>query len=96
MFYNICRAICMFAFRIWYKIEYTGKENVPNGGGYIIICNHLSNIDPIVIAGAVKEPIHYMALEDLPGGGGPIRPFERHLHIQHIYAVGPVEMLAAP
>ena len=65
MFYNICKAICMFAFRIWYKIEYTGKENVPNGGGYIIICNHLSNIDPIVIAGAVKEPIHYMAKAEL-------------------------------
>ena len=65
MFYNICKAICMFAFRIWYKIEYTGKENVPNGGGYILICNHLSNLDPIILAGGLKEPIHYMAKAEL-------------------------------
>ncbi len=65
MFYNICKAICMFAFRIWYKIEYTGSENVPNGGGYILICNHLSNLDPIILAGGVKEPIHYMAKAEL-------------------------------
>ena len=65
MFYKICKAICMFAFRIWYKIEYVGIENIPNGGGYMLISNHLSNIDPIILAGKVKEPIHYMGKAEL-------------------------------
>lgn len=65
MLYNIAKVICMFAFRIWYKIEYSGLDNIPNGGGYILICNHRSNIDPIILAGKIKEPICYMAKAEL-------------------------------
>ncbi|MEG1621506.1 MAG: lysophospholipid acyltransferase family protein [Oscillospiraceae bacterium] len=65
MFYKVCKFICMLAFRIWYSIEYKGLENIPNGGGYIIICNHRSNLDPIILAGKVKKPICYMGKAEL-------------------------------
>ena len=65
MFYKIMKNLCMFIFRIWFHIQYVGSENIPNGGGYILICNHISNIDPILLAGNVKEPICYMGKAEL-------------------------------
>ena len=65
MIYNFAKFVCMLAFRFWYKIDYKGTDNIPNGGGYILICNHISNIDPIVLAGKIKEPICYMAKAEL-------------------------------
>lgn len=65
MFYNFCKFLSMLIFRFWYSIEYTGLENIPNGGGYMLISNHRSNIDPIILAGKVKEPICYMGKAEL-------------------------------
>lgn len=48
--YYFAKAICMIAFNIWYKLDYHGLENIPSGGGYILMSNHRSMIDPIILA----------------------------------------------
>ena len=34
----------------WTKRNWTGQENMPAGGGVIIVANHLSHFDPLVVA----------------------------------------------
>jgi 1-acyl-sn-glycerol-3-phosphate acyltransferase len=36
--------------RVWTKRTWTGQENVPPTGGVIIVPNHISHFDPIVVA----------------------------------------------
>lgn len=48
-----------------YKVEVIGKENIPDEGGVILCCNHLSNLDPPFLGAYIKRPIHYMAKKEL-------------------------------
>lgn len=63
--YNFVRACVKIAFKIWYKIEIVGKENVPKNGGHIFASTHRSYADPVLIAIAVKKPFSFMAKEEL-------------------------------
>jgi len=52
---------CRFLFRL--KIH--GRQNIPKEGGFILACNHLSYLDPIVLGVACPRDIDYMARHDL-------------------------------
>ncbi len=65
MLYYILRDICKVLFRLWLSIEINGKEKVPQGGGYIIICNHQSNLDPVLMSFGVKKQIRFMGKKEL-------------------------------
>jgi 1-acyl-sn-glycerol-3-phosphate acyltransferase len=36
--------------RVWTKRTWTGMDNIPPGGGVIIVPNHVSHFDPLVVA----------------------------------------------
>ncbi len=38
-------------FKLFYKVEVKGLENIPLQGGLILACNHLSNFDPPLAGG---------------------------------------------
>lgn len=42
-----------------------GRQNIPKEGGFILACNHLSYLDPIVLGVACPRNINYMARHDL-------------------------------
>ncbi|MCW2278302.1 lysophospholipid acyltransferase family protein [Heliophilum fasciatum] len=42
-----------------------GWEHVPVQGPVILASNHLSNWDPVVLACAVRRPVHFMAKKEL-------------------------------
>jgi len=60
MIYHIVRAFVTF----WAKLtgcRLTGLENIPQEGAAILICNHISNFDPILLACTTKRQIRFMA-----------------------------------
>ena len=63
--YVLAKAVCMFLFSIWYKLEYRGLENIPAGGGYILMSNHRSHLDPIVLAEKAHGEVRYMGRMEL-------------------------------
>lgn len=65
MFYRFARAVAWFFFRLFYKIEFKGLENIPQGGGYILAANHRSFGDPIFIAVKIKPRVYFMAKKEL-------------------------------
>ena len=66
MFTNfVCRYVYGLYYRIWYRMEVQGLENVDKNNSFVIAANHLSAIDPFLIAGALKRPVAFMAKEQL-------------------------------
>lgn len=64
-FYRFVRFIIGVYVRVFYRVEYYGRENEPQNGGYIAFSNHSTFIDPAFIACAVKRPLFFMAKSDL-------------------------------
>ncbi len=52
-----------------YRLHVVGKENVPRKGGALLVCNHLSYIDPVFVGACLSRRVHFMmhrAFFDLP------------------------------
>ncbi len=65
MLYSILRFIAAVLFKVFFRIEVEGRENIPSQEGFIIASNHLSNLDPIVLGVASPRKLHFLAKEEL-------------------------------
>lgn len=76
MIYFILRVIFCTFFKLLFRAEIIGKENLPREGAAIVAANHMSNWDPPLLACFLPRPVGYMAKEELfenPVFGGIIR-----------------------
>lgn len=74
--YAVIRIILFLIFKIFFRFEVRGRENIPPHGGVIVAANHTSYLDPPVIGTALTRQAHYMARHDLfslPIWGGFLR-----------------------
>ncbi|RHM56780.1 1-acyl-sn-glycerol-3-phosphate acyltransferase [Mitsuokella sp. AF33-22] len=74
--YDILRAVFWFIFRIFFRADISGRENLPQEGPVILAANHLSNWDPPLLACFLSRPVSYMAKVELfehPVFGAAIR-----------------------
>jgi len=55
----------MIRMKLIYRLEVHGKENIPKNCEYIVAPNHLSTLDPPMIAGVLNRPLAYMAKKEL-------------------------------
>ena len=46
--------------RLCYRIRFTGAERFPESGPAVIIANHVSYVDPVLIAAACPRPIRFV------------------------------------
>ena len=65
MFYPFARAIFWFFFRVLWRWKIEGLEKFPSEGPVIVVANHISVWDPIVIGTALPRPVYFMAKEEL-------------------------------
>ena len=63
--FPICKAISYRLVRIIFRMKYEGLENIPEGGGYILACNHPSYFDPPIIAQKIPVQVRYLAKSEL-------------------------------
>ena len=60
---------CNFGFKITLKLfadfEIEGRENVPESGPLLVASNHLSNLDPAIVAAALPHPPIFLAKKEL-------------------------------
>jgi 1-acyl-sn-glycerol-3-phosphate acyltransferase len=65
-------------FRVFFTLEYTGAENVPERGPVVIAGNHPSYLDPVLIGLVLPRRVYFMAWDKLftvPVLGAIIRHF---------------------
>jgi 1-acyl-sn-glycerol-3-phosphate acyltransferase len=46
---------------MFFRIRVAGKENVPEQGALILICNHQSYLDPVLCGIFLKRPLYFLA-----------------------------------
>jgi 1-acyl-sn-glycerol-3-phosphate acyltransferase len=63
--YRIIRAFFRFLLIILGRWRIVGKENVPLIGPLIVVCNHVSYWDPIIVGCALNRKVHFMAKTEL-------------------------------
>ncbi|MEA1964713.1 MAG: lysophospholipid acyltransferase family protein [Candidatus Aerophobetes bacterium] len=65
LWYSLLWKLAFVIFKVFFGIKTQGKENIPSVGGIILASNHLSYLDPIVIALLTTRKINFMAKEEL-------------------------------
>ncbi len=56
----IMRFLAWILINIFYRIRVTGLENLPRKGPAIVVCNHVSYMDPVLLAGVVRRPMRFV------------------------------------
>ena len=67
IFYKCVRPI-LYVFIKLYKPTYIGLENIPKDKSFILVGNHTSYLDPILVASTTKECVHFFAKDSLYKG----------------------------
>ncbi|MEC8306523.1 MAG: lysophospholipid acyltransferase family protein [Chlamydiota bacterium] len=78
-FYRFTIILTKLYFSLFFRVEKRGKPPCPKGGG-IIVSNHISLLDPPLIATSFPEAIHFFAKRSLftPFFGGILRKLNAH------------------
>lgn len=61
----ITKKIFSCFFKLFYRTEIIGLDNVPKEGGVIICSNHLSNLDPFLLGYKLERNIRWLAKIEL-------------------------------
>jgi 1-acyl-sn-glycerol-3-phosphate acyltransferase len=56
----LMRFICWLLVHSVYRLEKQGLENIPDEGPAVVICNHVSFVDPLVLMAASPRPITFV------------------------------------
>ena len=56
----LMRFLAWLLIHTMYRVRKTGLEHVPDEGPCIVVCNHVSYVDAIVIAACVRRPIRFI------------------------------------
>lgn len=64
--YAVGRVICTPIFKLFYRYKPINNHTIPDKGGYILACNHLSFSDPVLLGlSQKKRRLFFMAKSDL-------------------------------
>ena len=56
----LMRFIAWLLITVVYRIRPTGLDNVPLAGPAVVVCNHVSFMDPILLAGCIRRPMRFV------------------------------------
>jgi len=68
MLYKIAWVLLKIYFFIVYRFTIRGRENVPASGGVIFCANHVSLMDPVILAMITRRQVRYVAKRELFNG----------------------------
>jgi acyl-[acyl-carrier-protein]-phospholipid O-acyltransferase/long-chain-fatty-acid--[acyl-carrier-protein] ligase len=62
---NIIRVIVWFLTHTLYRLRVIGRENFPRTGGALLVSNHMSLVDALLLMGASRRPIRFLIFKDI-------------------------------
>lgn len=63
--YRLAGLVVKPLMRFWFRIRVEGAQHIPAEGPVILASNHLSNIDPVLLASAIRRPVSFMSKSEL-------------------------------
>lgn len=65
----VIRLIIWLLTRTLYRVKLRGLEQIPDDGPCVLVCNHVSYVDALLLAGAIRRPVRFVMFKpiyDLP------------------------------
>ena len=59
------RCVVWVLVNIIYKLKIVGVENIPQKGGAIIVCNHLSYLDPFIVMASISRSVRFLVYDSI-------------------------------
>jgi 1-acyl-sn-glycerol-3-phosphate acyltransferase len=56
----LMRFLAWILINIFYRVQTTGLENIPESGPAVVVCNHVSFMDPILLGGSIRRPMRFV------------------------------------
>jgi len=69
-FYRFCRCLCRFGTAWYWSIRSNGQQHLPLDGGILVLANHQSVLDPVMIGVCTQRQLTYLARKTLFRGPG--------------------------
>lgn len=63
--FKLGQFLCRSFFRIFYRINIVGKENIPDNVGVLLCSNHIHTLDPPLVGSFIQRPTRFMAKAEL-------------------------------
>ncbi len=63
--WRFLQAMAHVVFGVWLRFRAVGLENIPTEGPGLIVANHLSFLDPLLVGLPLKRPVSFVARENL-------------------------------
>ncbi|NLJ76622.1 MAG: 1-acyl-sn-glycerol-3-phosphate acyltransferase [Peptococcaceae bacterium] len=65
MIYRLLKFLATVILAVVRRWDIQGRENLPTCGGFLLVANHVSYWDPVVVICAFKRKVYYMAKSEL-------------------------------
>lgn len=65
MWYRCARVVAGFIFRVAFRAHVSSADTIPPSGGLVVVSNHLSFADPLLIGWAMPRPVDFMGMAEL-------------------------------
>lgn len=65
LLYRLLWCLGVVVFRLGFGLEVRGREHLPSRGGVVLACNHVSYLDPAVVAVACPRRVVFLARQAL-------------------------------
>lgn len=65
MWYRIFRLFSLIIFKIFFRLKAEGVENIPKKSNFIVVANHSSFLDAIVVAASIPSTVHCIVARDI-------------------------------
>ncbi len=56
----LMRFLAWLLIHTFYRVDKEGLERIPETGPCVVVCNHVSYVDAVVIAGCIRRPIRFV------------------------------------
>ncbi len=56
----LMRFLAWIIISVFYRVRPTGIENIPDEGPALVVCNHVSFMDPVILGGSIRRPMRFV------------------------------------
>lgn len=56
----LMRFLAWIIISVFYRVRPSGTENIPDDGPAVVVCNHVSFMDPVVLGGSIRRPMRFV------------------------------------
>ena len=56
----LIRFVVWIVINLFYRIRPSGLDNIPETGPAVLVCNHVSFVDALIIGGSIRRPIRFV------------------------------------